>query len=508
MKTIRYDLAADGIATLLFDDPSSAVNTMNRQWQEDLLEARDLVLADKDKIKGLLLASGKPTFFAGADLRGMLAMTKADAETFFEGGQKLKKAFRDLETMGKPVISLINGTALGGGFEIALVGHHRIMLDNPKFQLGFPEVTLGLLPGATGVTKTVRMLGLMAAMPYLVEGKLMSPQEALKAGFIHDLAKDMDEMRAKALAFIAANPTARHPFDVKDYKIPGGTPSSPSVAAMLPAGPAMLTAKTRGLFPAPEAILSCMVEGARVDFETATRLESRYLADLATGQVAKNMITAFFFNLNAIKSGASRPKDIAPWKAKKVGILGAGMMGAGIAYANATRGIPCVLRDVTQDKADFGKAYTQKLTDKRVQRGGMSKEDQAVILDRIAATDKIDALDGCDLIIEAVFENRDLKAQVTKEAEPKLAPGGFFASNTSTLPISGLAKASARPDKFIGIHFFSPVDKMRLVEIIKGEKTDAETLARAYDYVQQIGKVPIVVNDSRGFFTSRVFGLL
>jgi 3-hydroxyacyl-CoA dehydrogenase/enoyl-CoA hydratase/3-hydroxybutyryl-CoA epimerase len=403
------------------------------------------------------------------------------------------------------VVAALAGAALGGGFELALSAHHRVALDEAKIQLGLPEVTLGLLPGAGGVTKMVRLLGLEAAFPYLMEGKTYPPRTAHEIGLVHELADSVEDMFAKARAWIKANPTAQQPWDVKGYRLPGGSPDSPKIAQLLAIAPAVTAEKTRGLMPAPEAIMSCAVEGARVDFDTALRIESRYLIKLAVGQVAKNLIQ-LFFNGAAIRSGASRPKDVPKWKATKVGILGAGMMGSGIAWANASRGVPCVLKDVSTEAAEKGKAYSAKLLEKRVKQGRMDEVRAGHTLSLITPTANNADLKDCDLIIEAVFEKRDLKAAVTKEAEPLLAVGGFFASNTSTLPITGLAQASARPEKFIGLHFFSPVDKMALVEIIKGEKTDAETLARAYDYVQQIGKTPIVVNDSRGFYTSRTFG--
>lgn len=505
MKTIKYELT-DGIATLTFDEPDSPVNTMCLQWQQDLTQAVAQIVKDKDVIKGIVLASAKPTFFAGADLKGVMRLKPEDAKTIFTEIELLKKNFRTLETLGKPVVSCLNGTALGGGWEVALVGHHRIAVDNAKIQFGLPEVTLGLLPGASGVTKMTRHLGLLGAQPYLVEGKLFGPREALELGLVHELVPDATQLRDQALAWIAANPSAQHPWEAKDYKIPGGTPANPKIAGMLAVAPAVLKQKTRGLYPAPEAILACMVEGALVDMPTALRIESRYLAKLMTGINARAMINTFFFNMNAIKAGQSRPKDLARFKPQKVGLLGAGMMGAGIAYAQASRGMPTVLKDVSLDKAEAGKAYSARLTQACVDKGRMSPQEQREVLDRIHPSYQPGDLKGCDLIIEAVFENRELKAQVTKGAEPMLAPGGFFASNTSTLPISGLATASARPDKFIGIHFFSPVDKMKLVEIIRGKQTDDETVARAFDYVQAIGKIPIVVNDARGFFTSRVFG--
>jgi 3-hydroxyacyl-CoA dehydrogenase / enoyl-CoA hydratase / 3-hydroxybutyryl-CoA epimerase len=509
MKTIQYSLT-DGIATVTFDEPNSPVNTMCQQWQDDMGALTAQIVKDNDAIQGILLTSAKTTFFAGADLKGVMRIKPSDAPTVFTEIEHLKKNMRTIETLGKPVVSLLNGTALGGGWEVALIGHHRIAIDDRKIQFGLPEVTLGLLPGASGVTKMTRHLGLMGAQPYLVEGKLFSPADAKGLGLVHDLVAPGDnaaaEMRAKALAWIAANPTAQHPWEAKGYKVHGGLPSNPAVAQMLPVAPAMIKKQTRGLYPAPEAIMACMVEGLQVDMETALRLESRALAQLMTGTNAKAMINTFFFNLNAIKSGQSRPAGVAKFKPAKVGLLGAGMMGAGIAYSQASKGIATILKDVSQEKADTGKSYAAKITQGRVDKGRMKPEVQTDILGRIQATASNDDLKGCDLIIEAVFENRELKAKVTQETEPLLAAGGFFASNTSTLPITGLAKASAKPEKFIGIHFFSPVDKMQLVEIIKGEKTDDETVARAYDYVQALGKFPIVVNDSRGFFTSRVFG--
>jgi 3-hydroxyacyl-CoA dehydrogenase/enoyl-CoA hydratase/3-hydroxybutyryl-CoA epimerase len=509
MKTIKYELQ-DGIATVTFDEPGSPVNTMCEQWQQDLSEVTAQVVKDKDAITGIVLASAKTTFFAGADLKGTMRLQASDAPRVFREIEQTKKNFRTLETLGKPVVSCLNGTALGGGWEVALIAHYRVAVDDPKIQFGLPEITLGLIPGASGITKMTRLLGLMGAQPYILESKLFAPREALELGLVHELVPDASALRPAALEWIAKHASAaapaHQPWDDKNYKMPGGTPGNPKIDNMLVIAPAMLKQKTRGLYPAPEYALAAMVEGAQVDFDTALRIESRYLAKLIVRPVAKNMINTFFFNMNAIKSGQSRPKDIPRYKPQKVGILGAGMMGGAIAYVQASRGLASVLRDVTLDKAQAGKAYSGNITQPRVEKGRMSPHDEAILLSRITATDSVEDLRGCDLIVEAVFENRDLKARVTQEAEPMLAPGGFFASNTSTLPISGLAKASKRPEKFIGIHFFSPADKMKLVEIIRGKQTDDETVARAFDYVQSIGKIPIVVNDSRGFFTSRVFG--
>ncbi|MDB5956663.1 3-hydroxyacyl-CoA dehydrogenase NAD-binding domain-containing protein [Ramlibacter sp.] len=506
MDTIRYQLA-DGIATLTFDEPGSPVNTMGAQWQHDMGAAVQQVLADQGAIRGIVLASAKSTFFAGADLKGVLRLQPQDAARVFREIEQVKKNFRMLETLGKPVVACLNGSALGGGWEIALVAHHRVAVDDAKIQLGLPEITLGLIPGASGITKMTRLLGLQDAQPFILESRLFSPREGLELGLVHELVDDASALRERALAWIAAHPQVQQPWDAKDYRMPGGPPGSPKIAAMLAVAPAALQQKTRGLYPAPEAALAAMVEGAQVDFDTALRIESRYLARLIVSPVARNMINTFFFDLNAVRSGKSRPATgTQKWRPHKVGILGAGMMGAGIAHAQASRGIATVLKDVSLARAQAGKSASARITQARVDQGRMSAQAQAELLARIVPTEAARDLEGCDLIIEAVFENRDLKARVTREAESLLAPGGIFASNTSTLPITGLAQASARPQHFVGIHFFSPVEKMKLVEIVRGHATDDHTVARAFDYVQALGKLPIVVNDGRGFFTSRVFG--
>jgi len=493
---VRYEKGDDGVVTLTFDAPGAPVNTMTEAWKQAFGAAVGRLQKEKDSIAGVILRSAKKTFFAGAELKEVLKFTAADGPRFFAEIEEVKRHFRALDKLGKPVVAALEGTALGGGWELALAAHCRICVNDERIELGLPESTLGLIPGASGITKTVRLLGLQAALPMLMEGKTLRPQEAAKLGLLQGLAANREDLFRMAREWIAKNPSPKQPWDEENTRIPGGTPASPAIAQMLTLAPAMLIEKTRGLYPAPEAIMAAAVEGASVDFDTALRIESRYLAKLAVGQVAKNMIT-LFFNRTAIRSGASRPKDVPKWKAQKVGILGAGMMGGGIAWANALRGVPCVLKDTTLELAQKGKSYSEKLAAKRNR-----PQVPALITPTASAAD----LKGCDIIIEAVFEKRDLKAQVTKEAEPMLAPDGIFASNTSTLPITGLAQASARPENFIGLHFFSPVDRMQLVEIIKGKKTSAETLARAYDYVLQIGKIPIVVNDARGFYTSRTFG--
>ena len=506
MSTIRFEYGADRIATLILDTPGEAVNMMSAAFMADLASVVTRLEGERERLAGVILTSAKSTFFAGGDLRALVAVRPEDGPAFYDSIQALKSSFRRLEQLGRPVVAALGGSALGGGLELALACHHRVCVDDPRIQIGFPEVTLGLLPGAGGITKTVRLVGLQAALPILSEGRRMKPAEALAAGLIHATVPTADLLLPAARAWIAANPAPRQPWDDPKWRIPGGTPSNPAIASVLPIAPAMLQQKTQGNYPAPGAIMACAVEGAQVDFDTAMRIESRWLARLATGQVAKNMIGTLFFQMNELKSGASRPVGPARWKPNRVGVLGAGMMGAGIAWACASRGIPCVLKDVSLEKASAGRDVSGGLLAKRVEKGRMTVADAQAVLDRIIPTASVDDLRDCDLVIEAVFENRELKAQVTREAEAVLGPGAIVASNTSTLPISGLARASTRPERFIGLHFFSPVDRMELVEIIKGDKTSADTLAQAFDFVQAIGKTTIVVNDSRGFYTSRVFG--
>lgn len=505
MSAIQYEKNADNIVILTLDSSGQSANTMNAEFRDALDEVSQKLKAETD-LKGIIFRSAKKTFFAGGDLDELIQVQPEHANEFFKMIEKLKADLRTIETLGVPVVAALNGTALGGGWEIALGCHYRIAINDPKTKFGLPEVTLGLLPGGGGIVRMVRLLGLQNAFPFLMEGKQFGVDKAKSLGLVHDTAENEQELLEKAIAWIKANPKSQQPFDVKGYKIPGGDPKTPAVAQVLAIAPAMLRDKTKGCYPAPEAIMAAAVEGAQVDVDTALRIESRYFTQLAISQVAKNMIGTFWHGLNAIKSGASRPADVAKWQATKVGVLGAGMMGAGIAYSTAIKGIPVVLKDVSIENAEKGKAYSQKLLDKRVSQGRMTAEKRDQVLALIMATANAADLQGCDLIIEAVFENQELKAKVTQEAEQYLTEGGIFASNTSTLPITGLATASKDAKNFIGLHFFSPVDKMQLVEIIKGEQTSPETLAKAYDFVQQIAKTPIVVNDSRGFFTSRVFG--
>jgi 3-hydroxyacyl-CoA dehydrogenase/enoyl-CoA hydratase/3-hydroxybutyryl-CoA epimerase len=498
----KYSKDENNIVTLTMDREGHSANVINMAFGESFREVLAKLLAEKD-LRGIILTSAKETFLAGADIDEMFAVN--DAKLFFDRAQELKAGLRWIETQGKPVVAAINGTALGAGFELPLACHYRIAIDKPKVEIGLPEVTLGLLPGGGGVTRMVRLLGLQPAFLYLTEGKKVSPKEALSDGLIHALATDKEDLMKKAMEYIMANKSAKQPWDMDGYKIPGGSPLTPKVASMLPVAPAMLAKKTHNNYPAPLAIMAAAVEGAMVDFETATRIESRYFAHLATGKVSKNMINVFWKQLNALNAGKSRPDVKEKFSFKKVGVLGAGMMGSGIAYACAMSGIEVVLKDVSQEVADKGKAYSEGLLKKRVSKGKATKEKAEEVLGRIKATIDPKDLAGCDLIIEAVTENRKVKAIVTAEAEAQMDTAGVFASNTSTLPITGLAEKSSRPKQFIGLHFFSPADRMPLVEIIVGKETSQETLARAFDFVKQIKKTPIVVNDSRGFYTSRVF---
>ncbi|SFZ76435.1 3-hydroxyacyl-CoA dehydrogenase NAD-binding domain-containing protein [Chitinimonas taiwanensis] len=504
--SIDFQMDAQGVVTLSLDAPGQTINTMDAAFRASIAAVADRLEAERAQLRGVIIVSRKKTFFAGGDLDELRSIPADGAEAFFQMVETMKRHMRRIETLGVPVVACLNGAALGGGWEVALIAHHRIALDKDKRQFGLPEVSWGLLPGAGGISKMVRLLGLQAAFPYILESQQFSAREGMAAGLIHALAQDEADMLAQAQAYIAAHPASRQPWDEDGYKLPGGAPNHPKVAQMLSVAPAALYEKTRGNYPAPERALAAMVEGAQVDFSTALRIESRYFTELCVGQVAKNMIGTLFFSMNEIKAGASRPAGFDKCTVQKIGVLGAGMMGAGIAWAAASRGVRVVLKDVDLSAAERGKAYSAKLLAKQVEKGRKTQAEADAVLARIQTTASLPELAGCEIVIEAVFENRELKAQVTREVEAVLGAEALFASNTSTLPISELAAASQRPANFIGLHFFSPVDKMQLVEIIRGQRTSPASLARAYDFVQQIGKTPIVVNDGRGFFTSRVFG--
>ncbi len=507
--TIRWEKGDDKIVILTLDDPNQGANTMNRAYAESMAATVDRLEAEKDDIAGVIVTSAKKTFFAGGDLNDLRAVSPVQAQELAAGLKIGKGQLRRLETLGRPVVAALNGTALGGGLEIALATHHRISVDDPKIVFGFPEVQLGLLPGAGGIVRTVRMLGIVQAlMGLLMQGQRVRPGKAKELGIVDELVATREDLIPAAKEWIKANPEAQQPWDAdKKYKIPGGTPSTPALAMNLPAFPANLRKQIKGAnYPAPHHIMAAAVEGAQVDFDSAIEIEGRYFVDLATGQVSKNMIQAFFFDLQQVNGSRGRSADVETFRSKKVVVLGAGMMGAAIAYVCAKAGIEVVLKDVSQEAADRGKGYSARLVEKGVSRGKTTQGAGDALLALITASDDPAAAGGADLVIEAVFEDPAVKAKVFAEIEPHLAEGALLGSNTSTLPITGLAEGVSRPADFIGLHFFSPVDKMPLLEIIKGEQTSDETLWRALDVAQQIKKTPIVVNDSRGFFTSRVIG--
>ncbi|MGA6152693.1 3-hydroxyacyl-CoA dehydrogenase NAD-binding domain-containing protein [Stenotrophomonas sp. NPDC087984] len=507
-STIRWEQDDEGVVTLVLDDPDQSANTMNAAFIDSLDAIADRVEAERDTIRGIIVTSAKKTFFAGGDLNDLLQIGPDQAQEVYEKNLRIKRGLRRIETLGKPVVAAINGAALGGGLEIALSCHHRIALDAPGARIGFPEVTLGLLPGSGGVARTVRLLGVTdALLKWLLQGARYSPRRAQEAGLVHEVVATPEEMLTRARAFIDAHPESAQPWDDKDYRIPGGTPAQPKFAVNLPAFPANLRKQLGGApYPAQRNILAAAVEGSQVDFETAQTIEARYFTELVVGQTAKNMIQAFFFDLQAVNSGANRPQGIEPGQVRKVAVLGAGMMGAGIAYSCAKAGIEVVLKDVSAEAAAKGKAYAEGLLATALTKGRTTEAKRDELLARITPTGDLRDLEGCDAVIEAVFEDPALKHKVFQEIEGVVAPDALLCSNTSTLPITLLAEGVQRAADFIGLHFFSPVDKMPLVEIIKGERTGDKALARAFDLVRQINKTPIVVNDSRGFFTSRVIG--
>jgi 3-hydroxyacyl-CoA dehydrogenase/enoyl-CoA hydratase/3-hydroxybutyryl-CoA epimerase len=502
MNAVTLHVGSDGILVATMALPGRPMNVVGDLLMAGIAEAVDR-LADP-AVTGLVLTSGKADFCAGGDLDNMSKWTRPEQP--FEASMAMKLVLRRLETQGKPVVAAINGHALGGGLELALACHARFAIDDPRLKIGQPEVKLGLLPGGGGTVRLPRLVGIQQALQIMAEGNDLAPLKALSMGLLAGLARDRDDLMAQAKAWIGANPKAKQPWDQPKFRFPGGDSRSPAVAQVFSVAPSMASAKSYGNYPAVTHIMSSVFEGGLLGFDAASVVESRYFAACAMSQASKNMIGTLWYQLNAIKKGASRPAGVAPSKVEKLGILGAGMMGAGIAYVSAKAGIEVVLLDSTQDAAERGKGYSQGLLDKAVKKGRSTPEKRDALLAKITPTTDYARLAGCDLVIEAVFEDRAIKAVVTEKAEGVIPASAVFASNTSTLPISGLAQASCRPANFIGLHFFSPVDKMPLVEIIVGEQTAAETLARGFDYVLQIGKTPIVVNDSRGFYTSRVFG--
>ncbi|WP_201555853.1 3-hydroxyacyl-CoA dehydrogenase NAD-binding domain-containing protein [Psychrobacter sp. 72-O-c] len=492
----------DGIVTVTIDQNDRRMNVIGDGFTEAFATLTDSFMAD-ESAKGLILTSGKDTFVVGADIDSLGNIKTA--EQAFELVEDLKGSLRKLEKSGKPVVAAMTGTALGGGLEIALACHYRIAIDSPKTKLGLPEVKLGLLPGGGGTQRLPRLVGIQKALELMTQGTELRPGAARDIGLIDATASDQADILQQAKEWIKANPKAQQPWDKKGFKIPGGDSKHPSVVQIFSIAPAMANQKSHGNYPAITHIMSCVFEGCMVDIDTGLEIESRYFVACVLSAESNNMINTLWTQLNSIKKGQSRPDGFDRYKTKKVGVLGAGMMGAGIAYVTAKAGIEVVLLDTEIAGAEKGKSYSTKILDKAISRGRSTEEKKHTLLSKIKTTVSYDDLEGCDLIIEAVFENRDIKAKCTQRSEAVIPESAVYASNTSTLPITGLATASKRPNQFIGLHFFSPVDKMPLVEIIMGEQTDDETLAKAFDYVLQIGKTPIVVNDSRGFYTSRVF---
>jgi 3-hydroxyacyl-CoA dehydrogenase/enoyl-CoA hydratase/3-hydroxybutyryl-CoA epimerase len=505
---IRWARDEKGIVTLTIDDPGARVNTMNDAYTGSMAACVARLEAERGTVTGVILASGKKTFFAGGDLAKLRRSTREGAAEQTAHIDRVKDQFRRLEKLGVPVVAAINGTALGGGLEVALAAHHRIVVDAPGCQLGQPEVSLGLIPGAGGITRLVRMLGLQNALTKVIlPGTKFSPREALLVGLVDEVVASAEELVPRATEWISVNPGATQPWDRKGFEIPGGNAASPAISSMVAVMTANLRKQLKGApMPAPRAALAAAVEGSLRDFETASLIETRYLVNLAIGQVAKNMIGAFFFDMQKITSGASRPAGFPAFQAKKVGVIGAGMMGAGIAYVAAKAGVEVVLKDVTLEAAAKGKAYSEKLEQKAIERGKSTRERSDALLARIRPTADAADFAGVDFVVEAVFESVELKQKVFKEVEAVVNPDAVLGSNTSTLPIARLSEGVQRPADFIGIHFFSPVDKMQLVEIVRGKNTSEAVLAKVFDFVLQIKKTPIVVNDGRGFFTSRVIG--
>jgi len=507
MQNATYEFRPGGAALITIDMQDSPVNAMNDAFSVMLDEVLAKLEADKASLKGVILTSAKQVFVAGGDVTKILQLRENGAEAGYAFVEGLKAQLRQLETLGVPVVAALNGSALGGGLELALAAHHRVSLDDPKIQFGFPEVGLGVLPGGGGIVRSVRMLGLTKALPLLTEGRRLNPVQALEIGLVDELVPNRDALIERAETWIAANADATQPWDRKGYRIPGGDMFTPQNAGAMASFPSMIFKKTRGLLPAAERILNVAAEGTQVSFAAACEIESRGFAELLMTPPAGNLIRTMFIQMGEIASGASRPPIEGKNKVATLGVVGAGMMGRGIAYSAALAGIGVVLKDVTVEAAENGKAYSQGLLDKDVAREKRTVEQRDAILARIHATADMADLSSCDMVIEAVFEDVELKHGIFRNIEAVLPASAVVATNTSTLPISLLAKGSQRPDKFIGLHFFSPVDKMHIVEIICGEATSPETLAKAYDFVQQIKKTPIVVNDSRGFFTSRVFSV-
>ncbi|MBK9708801.1 MAG: enoyl-CoA hydratase/isomerase family protein [Acidobacteria bacterium] len=505
-ETINYQVDGDGIATLTIDLKDRPMNVITRQFLEDLAASVEKVASDP-AVKGAILTSGKSSFMAGADLKGVSELFAAhDAEALYKNGMSFVGLTRKMETCGKPFVAAINGTALGGGLEICLACHYRVAADVPGSSLGLPEVLVGLFPGGGGTQRLPRLAGAREALQLMMQGTHLKPQQALEKGIIHKVVP-AGELLAEAKRWLLESPDPEQPWDKKGFKVPGGAGQfDPRFVETFMVGASLMQKETFHNYPAPQAIMSCVYEGLQVPIDAGLRIEQRYFTKLLLDPVARNMIRTVFVNKGAADKLARRPKGYDKLQVKKLGVLGAGMMGAGLAYVAALVGIEVVLLDRELSFAEKGKAFSESLLANRIKKGRTTQEKAAAVLSLIKPTADYADLANCELIIEAVFENREIKADVTRKTEAVIPATAIYASNTSTLPITGLAEASSRPAQFIGLHFFSPVDRMPLVEIIRGKLTSDETLAKAMDFVQQIKKTPIVVNDSRGFYTSRFCG--
>ena len=508
MSVFIYEKDDDGIVTVTMD-MTGPVNAVNAEYNVAMEETVSRLEVEND-LSGVIFASAKKVFFAGADLKELVLADSNDVEGLFAEGESFKGQLRRLEKLPVPVVAAINGAALGGGYELSLACNYRLAYNHKSVQIGLPECALGVYPAGGGVVRLTKLIGIESALDVILKSQRMNPEKALAAGLIHEIVDEIDELLPRARAWIKDNvenqDAAIQPWDRKGYRVPGGAINSPRNAQLAAMAPTLLHKQTRGLMPQMTAAMDIAFQSSMLDVDTMFRVEGREFIKVVTGPVAKNMINTFFFQLNQINGGASRPQGIEKNLTRKLGVLGAGMMGQGIAYVAARAGIEVILKDMTQDAADKGKAYSEGLVLKAVKRGKMFDSQGEKLLSLIVPTAKDEDLEGCDLIIEAVFENIDLKNKIIVGTEKYLSKDGFWGSNTSTLPITELAKAASNPESFVGIHFFSPVDKMPLVEIISGEKTSDETLGKAFDFAQQIRKTPIVVNDSLGFFTSRTFG--
>lgn len=503
MTSIVSMSVTDGIALLTLDVPDRSMNILTPDLRDQLAGHVETIAAD-DAIIGAIITSGKTNgFLAGADLKAMAERRKlGHVEAVYDAVAPLTRLLRRLETCGKPFVAAVNGTALGGGLEIALACHYRLVADEPKTRLGLPEVKVGLIPGAGGTQRLPRLIGVEKALPLIIEGKPLTPSEAVSLGVFDALAPSADLLDA-ARAALKAGIEPVQPWDRKGFEAPGGQGGfNPKIMSTFASATSMLAKSTYRNYPAPLAILSAVFEGHHLPMDAALRIESNHFAKMVLDPVSKGMIRTLFINKGAADKLVRRPQDVPPSKVKTLGVLGAGMMGAAIAYISAEAGMDVVLLDVELEAAKRGIGYAAKRLEKAIARGKTTRQAADAVLTRIRPTADFADLAGCDLIIEAVFEDRGIKADVTRKTEAVIRDDVIFGSNTSTLPISGLAEASSRPANYIGVHFFSPADKMPLVEVICGEKTSQNALAKALDYVGQLRKTPIVVNDFRGFYTS------